>query len=466
MPIASITRLPPDRPVVKENELKSKITTWLGAKIHQNYTPSYVLAPIVRHHIQNELTTVGFMGREGTGKTVGAGHLVHHVHTAVDKFIRSKTEPEALKAPLRRGYVFRRGGMDDLLDIDNFIRDLPPMNRFLLFDDVSFMKGKFSSKDIEAMRMKLTTIRHVDETVSVKTFIIFNYHYTRGLDKYARDTKYLIFTSVGREEIDNVISLMGNSKYAKQKVRTFMAITGNMEDRSGATVKEPGPDGKRYSVHYRLNDPFRISMVYDGRSPRFMASPHIDQLAPPGTCGVCHSIKQGLDPDQLIDFLSGFFTTKDVSYVMKLLYVNRRGPSVLEPPVARLYEILTRLHSLGLASADAVAERWVERNPSCKYVGTEIKPFMVPAAFFTQFMDKFGKDIRRHSGGSDVGSDGKTGTGGPRGGQDGGQVDSQEGGQGGSQVRGRPDVQVNVQDDVRGQEHQAPILSGPGQDRN
>lgn len=398
MPVGKITVLRPEQSKKPAQELTSNITTWLGARIHRHFTPAHQLRKLVRHHLQNEITTISIQGAPGSGKTSLAGFLTHWIHDAAERAVRSNDYSEAIKAPLRRGYVAKHLYEDDLINWDETMKSLPPINRILTFDDLSFLKGRMSGKELEALKAKITKIRHLDDGLDVKTVLIMNYHYSRGLDKYLRSNRYIFFTSLGREERENVAALTGNGRLAKSKIAAFEAISNRMQDTSGITIKEPAPNKIRYGVYYRQDDPFRIAMMYgDGDdTPTFMAYPLREKLAPKGTCGVCHQTAGGLDPGRVLAMLGEFYNPAEIAHVIKTFHIQRRGPAVLSGNSARMYDILSRIQSMGLASVDSIVDRWLAQNPKAKFVGELGHPASnISPAFFDRFQVLFQKDIRR-----------------------------------------------------------------------
>ena len=184
----------------KSDILIEDTTTWLGTKIARKHSFLKTIKEIVNHQLQNEVTSIGLQGREGTGKSTLAKILAHEIHTEMSKKTTSKDIPQETREKIRKGYSVHFLNDNDLIHFQDTIDSMPNSNRIIVFDDVSFLTGKASKKELDHLKNAFTTIRHQTNGEDVKTVIIFCYHYSRGLDIYLRDTVVRYFTSIRAEE--------------------------------------------------------------------------------------------------------------------------------------------------------------------------------------------------------------------------------------------------------------------------
>lgn len=401
MPVGRVITVPPKQATQAPEGTGCIVTEWLGAKIHMNYTPAHQVRKIINHQVHNELTVVTIQGREGTGKTTLARYLGHAIHEGIDKVCRSKKYPEAIKAPLRKGYVIKVLTDEDLFgDFDATMANLPAINRILLFDDLTFAGGKYTKRQIDAAKAKLTKIRHLEDGQDVKTVLIYNFHYSKGLDKYLRSSRFIFFTSLLPEERENVANIMGGSRLAKQKTSQFETISNGLQD-GGVTTKEMGPDKRYYKVRYELNNPYRIAMFYDGTYPNFMAFPHINTVAPNESCGICFQKTQGIDPGKMLALLYRHFGSDTVSYLLKFKYYQREGSTILKSHAAQASEVISRCATMGIMNQNALIDEWLAANPNMRHVrGKDAKKYtMINKQFFEAFKEEFGIELRRRPSG-------------------------------------------------------------------
>ncbi|MDA8029528.1 MAG: hypothetical protein MPK62_00050 [Alphaproteobacteria bacterium] len=364
---------------------------------------------VLKHHLFNQLTTIGIQGREGTGKTTLARYIAHWLHTELEKEARSDKYDISVKSELGRGYIVRVLNDEDLFNFEETVASLPAVNRILIFDDMSFLKGKFTTKQSEHMKSVITKIRHTEGNTDVRTIIILNFHYSKGLDKYLRDTHFVFFTSLGREDRDNVVAMMGSKQSDKKAVNRFERIASKMQ-RGGCKIQEPNKKGKMIGVYYDYRY-LRIAMSYDSDRPRLMAYPDFKHAVRPGSCGVCFPVEAGgLDPGEVLEMLGQSFGKRDLGSAMKVQTTKRYGDGYLAGGTARVTEVMRRLERHGLISMDALIAKYYNDNTDVRAISLQ-KPDTVhlPPEFFKAFENKFGVSIRQKDLDSDKeGADEKT----------------------------------------------------------
>lgn len=258
---------------------------WHGITMARAHAFLPAVRDIATHQSYNDLTTISIIGREGTGKSTLMAVLAHHLHEELAKRAAGKVgnlTAEA-KISLERPYKVFWFGDEDLINFQKTIDELPAVNRIMVFDDVSFLSGGISKKDMDKIKKTMTVIRHGKTGEDFRTVLLFSYHYSKSLDKFLRDTSYRFVTSVGAEEVDNHIAFFGKSNSRKiRKYKDTMALFTRGQD-----VKFPVGLGKHTrSLTYKYRDPFGLALYHDGSNLRWIVYPSYD-LTVPGSCVHC-----------------------------------------------------------------------------------------------------------------------------------------------------------------------------------
>lgn len=272
-----------------ENNAAAKMTRWHGITIARHHALLPAVRDIATHQSYNDLTTVSVVGREGTGKSNLIAVISHYLHEELARRGAGKVAGMSAEAKLslEKPYGVFWFTDSDLINFQHTVDSLPAVNRILVFDDVSFISGGLSRKDLDKIKKALTVIRH-GLTADYRTIIFYSWHYSRGLDKYIRDTNMRFVTSVGAEEIDNYADFFGrsNTRILQHYKKTSALFT------RGRSVKiKVGTGATARALTYRYRDPFGLALYHDGDHLRWCVYPGYD-LVVPSSCVHC------VHPDQ------------------------------------------------------------------------------------------------------------------------------------------------------------------------
>jgi len=212
-----------------------------------------------------DVTRVGIVGDMHSGKTTMAEAIAHTIH-------KNSKIPWAIKTLYEK----------DLMDFENTLKTLTgDTNWILRFDDVSFLDAKHNKKSIGMVKEAVTKIRHLQGGRDVKIILIYNYHYSKGLDKYLRQADFRFFTTIGSEEEDNMEGIMGTRMAGLLK---FFARSRQQ----GVTKKyfpSPARMKNKKPFFYKWRDPWIPVLFWNNSTLRFIISPTRQWLQP--ICAVC-----------------------------------------------------------------------------------------------------------------------------------------------------------------------------------
>jgi len=264
---------------------KPTITEWKGAKMIRQHSIKACVREILNDVDETGLTTISMLGREGSGKTTLAKTIGHLIHEMAD-------EPFAIKILEKH---------EGILNLRNFITKLEPMNYVIVFDDSSWLTANASKQQMDEIKQTSTEIRHLPGGKDCKIILIYNYHYSKALDKYLRGTGFIFVTGVqANNEKDNLIQMFGDNysnkiseftkkyAYAKQKKKFIFQL------------------GKKGYFTYNYKQPFIPLLFYDNISLRFVVSPTREWIDP--ICSTCENsknepIKSNIDLDKFAEDL-------------------------------------------------------------------------------------------------------------------------------------------------------------------
>jgi len=241
------------KPVDKQNSDRTRpvVTKWKGIPMVRNHSFLATIREIINFSAEIDVCRIGLIGSMHSGKSTLSQSIAHAIHKHADLEYKIKV-------------LYK----EDLLDFENTLLGLEPVNYIMIFDDVSFMGANANKKQIEMVKSAVTTIRHLDEGRDVKIIVMMNYHYSMGLDKYLRSADFKYITTVDSSENENMINMFGK-KYT-DKIMDFkkyrhMAITKKY------WLMKVAKNGELFKYEYR--QPFIPVMFWNENSLRFVVSP-------------------------------------------------------------------------------------------------------------------------------------------------------------------------------------------------
>ena len=380
----------------KKNTEDGYTTKWCDTVIARSHSMIQKVKEIAEHQNENELTTISVRGREGTGKTTLAITIAHLLHQHFDKFGKKVMTPgddygnRHIKAS-QRGYIVKVMSRDDLMRFAEVLSELPKQNRILIFDDLSFIKG-----NIDNIKQQVSQVRHTEGGVDLKTVLFFNFHYSKGFDKFLRDTHFIIQTSGGAEEVKNIGEILGGGKRANGIAAKFVSryIEFNKKKQISLRMSTPGTTPERV-ITYQYSRPFRLSLFFDGMTPRYMVYPSAGQYDSPDPlgvqkCQICNQIKKiDINLDYVNDWLVDRFGKKVMGIAMKNMSVIRYGHDALFTKANVALECIRRLEKNGIVNYTELLESYTktDREKIKQYMrrGTII-PKKTRESFFLKFL--------------------------------------------------------------------------------
>ena len=270
---------PPPSASGRGTDKKKVVQTWKGHKMLRAHSFLSTIESICRWSKQIDVARVGIIGDMGSGKTTMATAIAHAFH-------------ERMKVLYDIPFAVRLFEKKHLLKFRETLDGLAPANYVLIFDDVSFLESDASKHDLASIKQAVTTIRHFADR-STKMLLIYNYHYSLGLDKFLRQVDFQYWTSAGASEGSNMERIFHNPK-AMRLVATFRRQRAAAIDLGQWTARY-GRDG---SLTYRWRDPWIPALYFDPQHRlRPIISPSRKWLAP--HCPTCAASKPDAEPDDI-----------------------------------------------------------------------------------------------------------------------------------------------------------------------
>ena len=257
----------------KTDKYLPTIVKWKGVNMIRQESFLAAIKEVVRWAEEIDVTRVGIVGDMHSGKTTMAETISHCIH-------------KESKLPWGIKILYEK----DLMDFENTLKTLTvDTNWILRFDDVSFLDAKHNKKAISQVKEAVTKIRHLEGGKDVKVVLIYNYHYSKGLDKYLRMADFRFFTTVGSEEEDNFEGIMG--------VKAMSLVKFFAQNRQRAITKKffqsPHPMANKKKFFYKWRDPFIPVLFWNNSTLRMVISPTRKWLEP--ICTICSNAGGGVD---------------------------------------------------------------------------------------------------------------------------------------------------------------------------
>lgn len=259
MPIQQI-EVSLDGPVSESKQNIPTVVKWKNENMIRVHSLRATVKEILQVAKKRDLIKVGIVGESGTGKTTLAGTISHLLHKMSD-------------IP----FAVRTFGEEEFLHIKETLDALEPVNYILYFHDLSFLTNK---RAIEEVKAAFTKIRHLK--ADVKIILIYDYHYTLGLDKFLRQADFRYFTSVGSSEDDNMYKIVGPKWIPR--IKEFQKKYVEMSTEHKCDFK--GNSGK-IILTYGYMEPFVVCLFWNNQRLRYTIFPRREWIDP--ICSICAS---------------------------------------------------------------------------------------------------------------------------------------------------------------------------------
>lgn len=243
---------------------KPRIQKWKGEDMIRVHSLRASVKEILQVSQALDVVKIGIIGEPSTGKTTLAGSLAHLIH------IMSKKQNDI-------PFAFRQFGQEEFLNMKETLDTLSPTNYVLYFHDLSFLTATATKRDIEQVKQIITKIRHL--RTDVKIILIYDYHYTLGLDKYLRQANFRYFTSIGSSEMDNMLKMMGarNARLLTDFETKFVQMTTKMKAKFRITEN-------KYFI-YNYKNPFVPCLFWNNAKLRYVVFPKREWIEK--VCSIC-----------------------------------------------------------------------------------------------------------------------------------------------------------------------------------
>jgi len=285
--------------VSSSDRIRPKMIQWKGVYLLRQQSFNATVREIIEFSNELDVVKVGIIGDMSSGKSTMSEAIAHTIHT------KSKVP-----------YAIRKFDEDDLLDFEQTLKQLSPANYILIFDDVSFLEASANKQQVSKVKQAVTKIRHLPGGQNVKIILIYNYHYSLGLDKFLRQADFKYFTTVGSSEIENMEATVGTKKM--KIVHDFIK-----HRRKAVSSKEPKfwtvPISAKESCMYKWRNPFIPALFWNTESVREIISPTRQWLDP--ICSVCTgsngSFTSSISNEQFLEESEAKFTKPTFQAVVK-----------------------------------------------------------------------------------------------------------------------------------------------------
>lgn len=267
----------------KKDKFLPTVVKWKGENMVRNESFLAAVDEIVNWSMEIDVTRIGLVGDMNSGKTTLAEALAHSIH-------KRSSIAWAVKKFYER----------DLMNFEETLKNLKPCNYILIFDDVSFLDAKHNKTAINKVKESVTKIRHLEGGQDVKIILIYNYHYSKGLDKYLRMADFRLFLTVGSEEDTNMEGIVGT------KMMGLVDFFSRARQKGVIKKYFPSPAKmkNKKTFAYKWRDPFIPVLFYNNQTLRMIISPTRAWLDP--ICSICSSANQEASDIDVSRFIKEF----------------------------------------------------------------------------------------------------------------------------------------------------------------
>ena len=312
----------------KEEFYKPITTKWKDVEIIRLQTPKTAIHQIVQHMKRLDYVKLGIIGEPHTGKTTLAKFIAHFLHLMA-------------LGELGINYQVKIFGREELLNFKRTMNNLPTANYILIFDDISFLEQEATPEQLSEIKAGETMIRHFKDKQDVKIVQIDNYHYTKGHNKYLRQSHFKFFTGVGSSEGDNINAITkGRSNFTIEKfekLQSEMYSTGKFSFTIGRN--------KRPFI-YQYRDPFIPVLFWDSSNLRFIVTPTREWMD--RACSICATAEGSHDEDFNLDSFKQALIDRYTEPIAKnavKIKMREMGLNTYRPELSRAVDNISKMMS-------------------------------------------------------------------------------------------------------------------------
>jgi len=318
---------------------KPSVITWQGVRMVRSHSIQAVAKEIINMSANQEMVSINAIGKQSTGKTELLKTISHLVH-------------KHAKIPYQISYF----GKEEMLNLEETVKNLKPINQLIIFDDIAFLKASATNKQIDQIQQVLSIIRHLPGGQDVKIILMKSFQYTKAIPPFLRQNDFTFVSSVDDNEIDNLTALLGKKYYAKIKQLKFLRAQGAMGDEGKSNFVFDMGGGKK--VIYGWQRPFLPYIYVSGVGCRIIVSPLRTWIDP--ICNECNPISErgvGITSEAtevVNDFISKFKDGNVVRTAVKIKLIQQ-GINCFSPRIVQAVKYIDRIQQEKLVSIESLA---------------------------------------------------------------------------------------------------------------
>lgn len=252
-------------------------------------------------------------------------------------------------------FTIKLWGRKELLNIEDEIKKLDPVNHIILYDDVSWLTADNVPKaKVDQIIKTMTEIRHI-KGVDVQIISILNFHYSYAIPKPLRNAQYWFYLSIGSSELENVLKLVGTKNL--RKLEEFRKVHSQAQNLKKFYYRL-GTKGRKFEYLYRL--PYAPALFWNNDSLRHVVFPSREWLEP--VCDICAkglgiSIQDKLGLDQFEAHIIKMFELGVVRQALRVRLLQL-GVNCYSPKVVQCLRHINEYFALKQFSPEEIAQRF------------------------------------------------------------------------------------------------------------
>jgi len=318
---------------------KPSVITWNSVRMVRSHSIQAVSREIANMSMNQDLISINAIGKQSTGKTELLKTVSHLIH----KFS---------KIPYTVSYF----GREEILNLENTVKNLKPSNHILIFDDIAFLKAGATNKQIDQIQSVLSTIRHLEGGRDVRIILMKSFQYTKSIPPFLRQNDFTFLSSVDDNEMDNLTQLLGKKYYRKINLLKYLRAQGSIGEAGKSQFVYEMGGGKK--VIYNWMNPFLPFLYVSGVGCRLIVSPLREWIDP--ICNICSSVEadESSNPEdiqRIIDDMMSKFSTRAVLRTAVKIKLIQIGVNAFSKNIVHAVKYLDRLQQDRLVSLDALA---------------------------------------------------------------------------------------------------------------